>query len=189
MSVTAGTIFHGTRTPLTVWFEAAWLTMASKSGASALNLQRVLGLGSYQTAWAMLHRFRDVMVIPGRDKLSGVIEVDETFVGGVKPGKRGRGAGGKVLVAGAIERAPGGRRGLGRARLAVISNAKAEALRPFITDNVSPGSVVISDAFSSYPNALAGPEYEHNPINVKRSGLQAHQVLPGVHRLFSLAKR
>ena len=115
--------------------------------------------------------------------------MDETFIGGVKPGKRGRGADGKVLVAGAIQRAPGGRRGFGRARLAVISSAKAAALRPFITANVSPGSVVISDALSSYPNAVAGPEYEHNPINVKRSGLKAHQVLPGVHRLFSLAKR
>jgi transposase-like protein len=163
--------------------------MASKAGTSALNLQRVLGLGSYQTAWTMLHRYRDVMVVPGRDKLSGDIEVDETFIGGVKPGKRGRGADGKVLVAGAIERAPGGRRGFGRARLAVISSAKAAALRPFITANVSPGSVVISDALSSYPNAVAGPGYEHNPINVKRSGLKAHQVLPGVHRLFSLAKR
>lgn len=189
VSVTAGTIFHGTRTPLTVWFEAAWLMMASKAGTSALNLQRVLGLGSYQTAWTILHRYRDVMVVPGRDKLSGDIEVDETFIGGVKPGKRGRGADGKVLVAGAIERAPGGRRGFGRARLAVISSAKAAALRPFITANVSPGSVVISDALSSYPNAVAGPGYEHNPINVKRSGLKAHQVLPGVHRLFSLAKR
>lgn len=189
VSVTAGTIFHGTRTPLTVWFEAAWLMMTSKAGTSALNLQRVLGLGSYQTAWAMLHRYRDVMVVPGREKLSGDIEMDETFVGGVKPGKRGRGAGGKVLVAGAIERAPKGRRGFGRARLAIIPDAKNQALREFITASIAPGSVVISDALGSYPRALAGSEYEHNPINVKRSGLKAHQVLPGVHRLFSLAKR
>src|SRR5680860_551682 len=88
VSVTAGTIFHGTRTPLTVWFEAAWLMMTSKSGTSALNLHRVLGLGSYQTSWAMLHRYRDVMVVPARDKLSGAVEMDETFIGGVKPGKR-----------------------------------------------------------------------------------------------------
>ena len=189
VSVTAGTIFHGTRTPLTVWFEAAWLMMTSKAGTSALNLQRVLGLGSYQTAWAMLHRYRDVMVVPGREKLSGDIEMDETFVGGVKPGKRGRGADGKVLVAGAIERAPKGRRGFGRARLAIIPDAKSQALREFIAASIAPGSVVISDALGSYPSALAGSEYEHNPINVKRSGLKAHQVLPGVHRLFSLAKR
>ena len=189
VSVIAGTIFHGTRTPLTVWFEAAWLMMTSKSGASALSLQRLLGLGGYQTAWAMLHRYRDVMVVPKRDKLSGVVEMDETFIGGVKSGKRGRGAAGKVLVAGAIERAPQGRRGFGRARLAVITSAKGIALREFVTANIGPGTTVISDALSSYPNALAGPDYEHDPINVKRSGLQAHQVLPGVHRLFSLSKR
>jgi len=189
VSVTAGTIFHGTRTPLTVWFEAAWLMMTSKSGTSALNLHRVLGLGSYQTSWAMLHRYRDVMVLPQRDKLSGVVEMDETCIGGVKPGKRGRGAAGKVLVAGAIERAPQGRRGFGRARLVVITSAKSEALREVVAANIAPGSVVISDALSSYPSALAGSEYEHNPINVKRSGLQAHQLLPGVHRLFSLSKR
>ena len=94
VSATAGTIFAGTRTPLTVWFEAAWLMTTSKAGTSALNLQRVLGLGSYQTAWAMLHRYRDVMVVPARDKLCGDVEVDETFIGGPKPGKRGRGAAG-----------------------------------------------------------------------------------------------
>ncbi|MPY76952.1 MAG: IS1595 family transposase, partial [Actinophytocola sp.] len=118
------------------------------------------------------------------------VEVDETLIGGKnKPGKRGRGAEGKVLVVGAIERAPDGRRGFGRARLAIIANAKAGAIQDFVTENIAPGSVVISDAFSSYSNALADPEYEHNPINVKRSGLKAHQLLPGVHRLFSLAKR
>lgn len=189
VSVTAGTIFHGTRTPLTVWFEAAWLMMTSKSGTSALNLQRVLGLGSYQTAWAMLHRYRGVMIVPEREKLSGNVEVDETFIGGVRPGIRGRGAAGKVLVAGAVERAPAGSRGFGRARLAVIPSASSKALRKFITANIAPGSLVISDGLSSYPIALAGSEYEHNPINVKRSGLKAHQLLPGVHRLFSLSKR
>ena len=189
VSVTAGTIFHGTRTPLTVWFDAAWLMMTSKSGTSALNLHRVLGLGSYQTSWAMLHRYRDVMVVPAREKLSGAVEMDETFIGGVKPGKRGRGAAGKVLVVGAIERAPQGRRGFGRARLAIIASAKSDTLRSFITASIAPGSIVISDALSSYPNALAGPDYEHDPINIKRSGLQAHQLLPGVHRLFSLSKR
>ena len=190
VSVTAGTIFHRTRTPLTVWFEAAWLMTSVKSGASAVDVQRLLGLGSYQTAWAMLHRYRDVMVVPGRDRLSGVVEVDETFIGGAhKPGKRGRGAAGKVLVAGAIERAAGGRRGFGRARMALIPNATADSLQGFILAAVAPGSLVISDALASYPLALAGTDYEHNPINVKRSGLKAHELLPGVHRLFSLSKR
>ena len=157
-------------------------------GTSALNLQRVLGLGSYQTVWAMLHRYRDVMVVPGRDKLAGHVEMDEAFIGGIRPGKRGRGAAGKVLVVGAIERAQRGR-GFGRARLAVIPNAKSKALHEFITANITPGSLVISDALSSYPNALAGSEYQHEPINIQRSGLKAHQLLPGVHRLFSLSKR
>lgn len=189
VSVTAGTIFHGTRTPLTIWFEAAWLMMTSKAGTSALNLQRVLGLGSYQTAWMMLHRYRDVMIVPAREKLSGEVEMDETFIGGAKPGKRGRGAAGKVLVVGAIERAPEGQRGFGRARMAIAQNAKSETLREFITANIAPGSTVISDALTSYPSALAGSDYEHDSINIKQSGLQAHQLLPGVHRLFSLSKR
>ena len=90
-STTAGTIFHDTRTPLTVWFAAAWNLTTQKNGISALGLQRVLGLGSYQTAWMMLHRFRTAMVRPGRELLSGDVEVDETFIGGVKPGKRARG--------------------------------------------------------------------------------------------------
>jgi len=190
VSATAGTIFHRTRTPLTVWFEAAWLMMTSKNGTSALNLQRVLGLGSYQTAWAIAHRFRAVMVVPSREKLAGDVEVDETFIGGKnKPGERGRGAAGKVMVVGAIERAPGGRQGFGRARLAVIDNAQAETLRAFVADNVAGGSLVISDALSSYPLALKGTDCEHDPINVKRSGLKAHELLPGVHLLFSLTKR
>jgi len=137
VSVTADTISHGTRTPLMVWFEAAWLMMTSKSGTSALNLHRVLALGSYQTSWAMLHRYRDVMVVPARQKLSGTVEIDETFTGGVKPGKHGRGAAGKVLVVGAIERAPKGRRGFGRARMAIAQNAKSDALREFITTNIA----------------------------------------------------
>ena len=106
-----------------------------------------------------------------RDKFSGVVEMDETFIGGVKSGKRGRGAAGKVLVAGAIERAPQDRRGFGRARLAIVASAKSDALREFDTANIIPGSIVISDALSSYPNALAGPDYEHDPINIKRFGV------------------
>ena len=190
VSVTAGTIFHRTRTPLTVWFEAAWLLTVQKHGASALGLQRVLGLGSYQTAWVMLHRFRRAMGVSDRSKLSGEVEVDETFIGGKnQPGKRGRGAAGKTLVVGAIERLPEGRRGFGRVRMAVIADATSASLREFVAANIEPGSTVISDALTSYPGALKGEEYEHQPINVKRSGLKAHELLPGVHRIFSLLKR
>ena len=103
VSRTAGTIFQDTRTPLTVWFAAAWPLTTQKNGISALGLKRVLGLGSYQTAWTMLHRYRSAMVRPGRERLNGDVETDESFFGGVKPGKRGRGAAGKVLVAIAVE--------------------------------------------------------------------------------------
>ena len=136
VSRTAGTIFQDTRTPLTVWFAAAWYLTSQKNGISALGLKRVLGLGSYQTAWAMLHRFRTAMVRPGRDRLTGEVEVDETFLGGAKPGKRGRGAEGKAAVAIAIEhRSP---KGYGRVRIAVIPNAQAPTLRAFLLDHVGP---------------------------------------------------
>jgi transposase-like protein len=137
ISITTGTVFHGTRTPLTVWFAAAWYMTSSKNGVAALSLHRLLGFGSYQTAWAMLHRLRTAMVRPGRDRLSGVVEVDETFFGGVRPGKRGRGAAGKALVAVAVElHEP---KGFGRCRLRVIPDAKAVSLDPFLRDYIEPG--------------------------------------------------
>ena len=186
VSVTAGTIFQDTRTPLTVWFAAAWSLTTQKNGISALGLQRVLRLGSYQTTWAMLHRFRTAMVRPGRELLSGDVEVDETFFGGVKPGKRGRGAVGKVLVGLAVEqRSP---KGYGRARMAVIPNATAPTLRAFLLAHVDRGSVVLTDGLESYPNAV-GHDYSHRPFNVASSGQPAHVPLPGVHRVASLAKR
>jgi hypothetical protein len=95
-SVTAGTIFERTRTPLTVWFTACWLFASGKDGISALSLQRTLAIGSYQTAWAMLHRLRSVLVRPGRDRLSGKVEVDETYIGG-------RASDNKVLTGIALE--------------------------------------------------------------------------------------
>jgi transposase-like protein len=185
-SVTAGTIFHRTRTPLTLWFAAAWFLTSQKDGASALGLQRVLGLGSYQTAWAMLHRLRSAMVRPGRDMLSGDVEVDETSIGGVKPGKRGRGAACKTLVAVAVERT--GAKGFGRCRLLVIPDATAPTLGQFLADHVEPGSVVLTDGLKSYPIAI-GANYVHKPVNLAGTGLPAHVPLPGVHRIASLVKR
>jgi len=102
-SVTAGTLFHNTRKPLRLWFEAMWHTTNQKYGANALGLQRVLGLGSYHTAWKWLHKFRRAMVRPGRNNLSGIVEIDETYIGGKGTGKRGRGADNKNLVAVAVE--------------------------------------------------------------------------------------
>lgn len=136
VSATAGTIFHGTRTPLTVWFSAAWHLTSSKTGISAMQLQREMGLGSYQTAWTMLHRYRTVMVRPGRDRLSGNVEVDESFLGGPEPGVPGRGALSKVLFAAAVEV---GEKGFGRARLGVLENANADTLRDFWSATSNPG--------------------------------------------------
>ena len=121
VSRTAGTVFQDTHTPLTVWFAAAWQLTTQKNGISALGLKRVLVLGSYQTAWAMLHRYRSAMVRPGRERLVGDVEVDESSFGGVKPGKRGRGAAGKVLVAIAVEQHTP--KGFGRARMQIIPDA------------------------------------------------------------------
>ena len=104
-SVTAGTIFDRTRTPLTVWFSVCWLLATGKDGISALSVKRTLEIGSYQTAWAMLHRLRSVLVRPGRDRLPGVVEVDETYIGGEEPGlSGGRAKGKKVLTGIAVER-------------------------------------------------------------------------------------
>lgn len=143
-------------------------------------------LGSYQTAWAMLHRYRTVMVRPGRERLTGEVEVDEAFLGGPRPGVRGRGALGKVLIGGAVERR--GENGFGRARLAVINSATAVDLRQFLTEHVEPGATIYTDGHPSYPVATRGL-YQHHPTSVSASGLQANEVLPAVHTVFGMAKR
>lgn len=176
---------HGTRTPLTVWFAAAWHMTSQKHGISALGLGRVLGIGSEQTAWAMLHRYRSAMVRPGRDRLCGTVEADETFLGGPEPGRGGRGALGKTLVEVAVEQDG---KGLGRCRMQVIENTAAPTLRAFLLAHVEPGSVVATDGFASYPPAC-GQDYVHRPQAISPSGRRAHELLPGVHRVASLAKR
>ena len=148
-SVTAGTIFDRTRTPLTVWFHACWSFATAKDGISALGLQRTLQVGSYQTAWAMLHRLRSVLIRPGRELLSGQVEVDETYIGGEEAGLAGgRAKGKKALVAVAVEVKPP--KGFGRCRMRVIPDGSASTLHTFITDNVAPGSTVITDGWSGY---------------------------------------
>ena len=142
--MTAGTIFDRTRTPLRVWFTAAWLFATSKDGVSAQSLQRMLEFGSYQTAWAMLHRLRSVLVRPGRERLSGRVEVDETFIGGEEPGLRGgRQRGKKSLVVVAVEvHEP---KGFGRCRMRIVPDASAETLHHFVRDHIEPGTTVITD--------------------------------------------
>lgn len=189
VSRTAGTIFQDTRTPLTVWFAAAWYMTADPGGVSALTMQKLLGLGSYQTAWAMLHRYRTAMVRPGREVLNGRVEVDETFIGGEEPGPRGRGALGKTLVVIAVElREP---RGYGRARMSIIPNAEAQTLHTFITDNIAPGSTVITDGWSGYLgiDKVGYPHDRRSQRAAKALGEDIGKLLPGVHRIASLAKR
>lgn len=130
-SVTASTIFDRTRTPLTVWFATAWLFATAKDGISAQSLQRTLELGSYQTGWAILHRLRSVLVRPGRERLSGRVEVDETFFGATEPGLRGgRQWGKKTLVVVTVEVYEP--KGFGRCRMRIIPDASAESLHPFV---------------------------------------------------------
>ena len=182
-SVTAGTIFERTHTPLTKWFRAIWLVTSQKNGASALNLQRCLGLGSYETAWAWLHKLRRAMVRPGRDRLSGIIEVDETYVGGEKPGKRGRGAEGKALVL--ISAQEDGNR-IGRIRLQHVPDASGNSLEGAVRQAVDPGSVVRTDGWTGY-NGLNSLGYVHEVI--RRDASVGENLLPLCHRVASLLKR
>src|SRR3970040_2459269 len=146
-SVTAGTIFQDTRKPLRLWFRAAWGVTSKKNGASAMGLQRVLGLKSYKTAWTWLHKLRRAMVRPDRDRLSGRVEGDETYLGGLGEGVRGRQTDAKALVVvAAQEDGPG----IGRIRMRRIADASAESLMPFVQDSVEPGSVVHTDGWLGY---------------------------------------
>ena len=189
-SVTAGTLFDRRRTPLTVWFEACWLFASGKDGMSALSLQRSLEIGSYATAWAMLHRLRSVLVRPGRDRLTGTVEVDETYVGGEEPGLRGgRAKGKKALVGVAVEVFEP--RGFGRARMAILSDGSSATLHPFITAHVEPGARVITDGWQGY-RGIDQLGYTHEPRSQRAArarGDDPGELLPGVHRIASLAKR
>lgn len=157
-SVTAGTIFHRTRKPLSLWFRAMWHITGQKYGANALGLQRVLNLGSYHTAWQWLHKLRRAMVRPARDRLSDLVEVDETYVGGKKPGKRGRGAAGKALVGIAVE--DKGKEGIGRIRLWHLEDASGVSLMPFVQGIAQPGSTIRTDDWPGY-NSLVGIGFNH----------------------------
>jgi transposase-like protein len=189
-SVTAGTIFDKTRTPLTVWFMACWLFATQKDGVSAQSLQRSLDISSYQTAWAVLHRLRSVLVRPGRERLSGTVEVDETYIGGEEPGLRGgRAKGKKSLVAIAVEvREP---RGIGRCRMAIVADGSAASLHPFVVDHVEPGATVITDAWAGYRGIdKLGYTHERRSQRATRArGDDPHELLPAVHRVASLTKR
>jgi transposase-like protein len=189
-SLLKGTIFEQTKSRLSKWFLAIYLVTASKGGISAMELQRQMGFGSYQTAWTWLHKIRKAMVRPGREPLTERVEADETYVGGAKPGKPGRGAKGKTLVAGAVESGRGTARGrrLGRLRLAVVGDASAESLEAFLAAAVARPAVVTTDGWSGYAG-LAGHGYRHDPLNLSASWGDAVLRLPGIHLVFGLAKR
>jgi transposase-like protein len=182
-SVISGTIFQDTRKPLRVWFRAIWYVVNQKNGVSALGLQRVLGLGSYRTAWTWLHKLRTAMVRPGRDRLSGTIEVDETYIGGEKPGKRGRGAAGKALVVVAAQE-DGNR--IGRIRLQRVHDAAASSLCPAVQECVEPGSIVRTDGWGGY-GGLETLGYVHK--TVRKDYNVGDNLLPLVNRVVSLLKR
>jgi len=189
-SVTAGTLFDRRRTPLTVWFTACWMFATGKDGVSALSLQRALEIGSYPTAWAMLHRLRSVLVRPGRERLTGMVEVDETFIGGEEAGLRGgRARGKKVLTGIAVEVTPP--RGMGRCRMAPLADASAKSLHAFVTDHVEPGATVITDAWQGY-RGLDKLGYLHDRRSQRAAqacGDDPGELLPAVHRIASLIKR
>lgn len=183
VSVTAGTIFQDTHKPLTLWFRAIWHVVSQKTGASALGLQRELGLGSYRTAWTWLHKIRRAMVRPGRDQLSGRVEVDETYIGGLDEGRKGRPGidSRKALVV--IAAQEDGRR-IGRIRMRRITQASAAQLHPFIVDSIQPGGMVRTDGWNAYTGIkLKG--YRHEVDSVKTDS----ELLPRVHRVAALLKR
>jgi len=184
-SVTAGTIFQDIRKPLSMWFRAMWYVTSQKNGASALGIQRVLGLGSYQTAWVWLHKLRRAMVRPDRDRLSGWVEVDETYFGGLEEGKIGRGRVAKALIVIAVQ-AEGPV--IGRIRMRVIPDASGESLLGFVKDFVAPGSTVHTDGWIGY-FGLQKAGYDHEITRRGKDPKQAAKLLPRVHRVISLLKR
>ena len=190
-SVTAGTIFDKTRTPLRVWLAAAWYLTNQKQGVSALGLQRVLGLGSYQTAWTMLHRFRRAMVRPGRDQLKGLVEVDETYLA-ITDRQQPISAVGrksstsKVLVVMAVEMVQP--KGFGRIRLRRIPKDSAAHVIPFVQEFVVPGAQVRTDGSAAY-RSLTDLGYEHQRTVMLGSQVPAHVSMVGVHRVASLVQR
>lgn len=187
-SLTAGTIFHGTRKPLLLWFHIMWWVAAQKTGVSANNMMDFMGFGSYKTAWTILQKLRRAMLRPGRDKLSGIIEVGETYMGAVEygEGKENNGNETKVLVVIATE-CIGGK--IGRIRFQCIQENTAENLIPFITANVKQGSTVITDQWTGYASLQQMAEYKHKVKNNSKKGTDLQELLPHVRLVDSLVNR
>jgi transposase-like protein len=183
-SVLTGTVFQDLRSPMRLVFQAMWYMVCEKQGVSAIGIQQILGLGSYETAWSWLHKFRRAMVRPGRDRLSGTVEVDEIMVGGARSGKRGRGAEGKVLVLCAVEKKE---KGVGRIRLTLIPDASAPTLEKAIAEMVDPGSAIRTDGWRGY-SQLAKKGYYHTVLSHTEK-TPGENPTPLVDKIASLLKR
>jgi hypothetical protein len=184
-SVTAGTVMHASKLPLTVWFWAAYLMATHSNGIAALQLRSQLGLGSYKSAWLLCAKLRRAMVAPGRSPLAGLVEVDETAIplrrkDDPPSGGQGRSRRGKMLVAAGIEVHDGGP---GRVRLATIADFSARSLHAFVEANLAPGATVKTDGWSGYS---AAPGIDHDPHVV--GSMAAHIILPWTHRVFANLK-
>ena len=179
--VMAGTIFQDTHLPLQTWFRAIWWVVTQKNGASALGLNRVLGL-TYKTTWSLLHKIRRAMVRTGRERLTGCVEVDETYIGGLEEGVRGREKSVKALVV--IAAQEDGKK-IGRIRMRRIDDASGGNLLSFVEDMIEPGSTVHTDAWRGY-SGIAGKGYHHRISILKETG---PEELPRVHLVASLLKR
>ena len=178
---------HRTHLPLRTWFLATHLVATHSNGISALQLQAKLGIGSYKTAWLLLHKLRRAMVDPERDPLEGIVEVDESSIAyrtkdDPITGGQGRSAEGKILIAAAVETSPGGK--AGRIRLTTIKDYSAATLQRFVADNTVIGTTVMTDGFSAYPGMR---DRNHLPRVV--GARAAHFLLPWVHRVFANLKR
>ncbi|MFN8215695.1 MAG: IS1595 family transposase [Solirubrobacterales bacterium] len=184
-SVTAGTVMHKTRLPLSLWFWAAYLVATHTPGISAVQLQRQLGISRYETAWLMLQKLRRAMVAPEREPLSGEVEIDETLVGGRHEGRRGgRQRDGKALV-GIVVEVRGA--GSGRLRLGVLPDASQGTLTPWVKELVAPGAIVHTDGWDGY-GRLAGAGYLHKPRPQRRRHPDEQKLLPRAHRAASNLK-
>jgi transposase-like protein len=182
-SVTAGTVMHGTRTPLRLWFWAAYLVATHHPGISAKQLQRQLGLSRYETAWLILQKLRRAMVAPERELLKAEVEVDECWIGGVEPGKKGRGPGSKTLVGVAVEVRG---RGSGRLRLLTLEDAALPTLSAFVKATTAPGAIVHTDGWKGY-NGLRKAGFDHRRRS-QRAGIGEEPYLPRAHRAVSNLK-
>lgn len=182
LSVMAGTLFHRSHQPLTLWFRVMWQVTSQKNGISAMGLQHTLGLGGYQTAWTMLQKLRRAMVRPGRDRLDGTVDVDEAYWGGQEEGVIGRLTHKKALILVAAEHDG---KGIGRIRMARLDDLMKASLHGFIAQSIKPGSTVCTDGLPAY---MGMKGYTHNR-QVQRHAPDGEHLLPRVHRVISLLKR